>query len=284
MSPVHSGAGNSAVAKIPFLFGAARASALPGPLLVGLMVELGGSPAAAKGVLHRMVTHDQLSLTRHGRVGVYRLAGQLLGGVVAIRDGAFPPSIRWDGTFHLLVHEVPEKKRALRDAIRTAAHRHGYRQLRPGVLISPYDNSAALADMLVNANAVTGRWEIPADEVPAVLTRTFRLDALADRYRAVAEHMRQLAATSRVGAEALLASYEASQEAYQLVMSDRALPREWLGADWPLADLQSALAALQEAVMPEIARHIDQAARESGYADLVEHDHGWDVSPPAGQS
>ncbi|MFW6599537.1 PaaX family transcriptional regulator C-terminal domain-containing protein [Propionibacteriaceae bacterium Y2011] len=275
-----------AIAKVPFLFGAARAVALPGPVLVRLMTELGGTQAAAKGLLHRLVRYGQLSLTRHGRVGVYRMAGDMLRGFEALRgEMTVPPEpAGWDGRFHMLVYDIPEVRRDFRDMFRGAAQRNGYRQLRAGVLVSPYDHTGDPSDLSEVISRIrdtdgmvleAGWWE--PENAADVFDRAWQLAEVADRFRRVAAGMRRTAAEAHrlSGEDALVALHEASGEAYLAMLSDRPVPDDVLPADWPRPELMAALAELNQRLWPVAARHVAEVIAESGHADLVEADPAW---------
>ena len=121
-----------ALDKPPFLFAVTGATALPGPALVALMTTLDGSESANKSVLARMVEWGHLDVTRAGRVGVYRLAGTLLDDYEAIATRRRPAP--WDGRLHALILDAADVGTVERERFRSAAARHGYRVLHPGLL------------------------------------------------------------------------------------------------------------------------------------------------------
>lgn len=262
------------------------------------MSELGGSPAAAKALLHRMTRYGQLDLERRGRVGVYRLAGQFRSGVAAVRDDEMPtegtPAGETPGSgaaagptglagsggsarLHLLIYDLPERQRSLREAIRTTAFRHGYRALRPGVLVGTADRSANMSDVLTQASVHAGWWELSHDGAELVLRQAFNLDALAANYRRVADGLRDAASSGAElsGADALRLLYRSGNEAYILLMSDAQLPHDLLPADWPLGELVQALGELHQVASPAVDQFIAEVVAESGHQESVEADPGW---------
>lgn len=259
------------ISKVPFVFGACRARALPGPVLVRLLGDLDQTPAAAKGLLHRLVTYSLLDLTRHGRVGVYRLSGRLREGFESLRDADAPTT--WDGRFHVLVHQIPESRRAERETFVHAALRFGYRQLRPGVLVGLTDASAGLGELLTQAGVVPGWLEVDAPAAADIVDRAWDLPALAQRY-AEAIAAAQRPTLDHQGAEAFRVLFDASTPGYLMLAEEGQLPRWALPPDWPAPRLTAALGELDATLGPAAAAHADAVMSESRYAQLVERDEG----------
>jgi phenylacetic acid degradation operon negative regulatory protein len=173
----------SPAALVAALFGMSGRSALPGPALVALLGDLGLAPPAARRALARMREQGQLVTTPRGRQVDHHLAGAFRASVERLRDDRGESST-WDGSFHTLLHQVPESARPYRDRLRRTAVLVGYAPWQPGVLISPVDRSAALAEVLADAppgaSVVLGRLAVeggfpedgtpgqnPADPTPA---------------------------------------------------------------------------------------------------------------------
>lgn len=268
------GAGRMAsFGKVPFVFGACRAVALPGPVLVRLLGDLGHSEAGAKGVLHRMVGYGLLDLERPGRVGVYRLAGQLRTSYESFRDSTDAPA--WDGRFHTLIYDIPETRRALRESFLAASARFGYRQLRPGVLVALRDTSAGLGELLTIAGVVPGWFAAERNAAAEVISRAWDLDSLTARYRAAIGRLDEARGSDASGAAAFRLVQESSSEAYLLLSEEGTLPWAALPTDWPSAELAAALARTMESLGPAVAEHAESVIAASRYSDLVEADPGW---------
>ncbi|MCD2195958.1 hypothetical protein LQ327_21545 [Actinomycetospora endophytica] len=155
----------SPAALVAALFGMSGGPSLPGPALVALLGDLGLAAPAARRALGRMREQGQLTTTPRGRQVDHHLAGAFRASVERLRDdrGEAPA---WDGSFHTLMHQVPESARPYRDRLRRVAVLVGYAPWQPGVLISPADRSAGLADVLADAPAgasvVLGRLTVDA--------------------------------------------------------------------------------------------------------------------------
>lgn len=273
------------IAAVPFVFGAAESLALPGPVLVRVLAELGASPAAAKALLHRLVGWGLLDLTRHGRVGVYRLAGRLASGFESVTGHRVEQS--WDGRFHVLLYAVPETERRRRDVLRTVAQAHGYRALRPGVLANPWDTSAAFLDEVRVPGLVAGWLEIDRDEAAALVERAWGLSEIrAARLRA-ADDLEHLLGSSLPtdGPGAVRLLYERLGPALELLLADRDVPSALRPDDLGAGRLSALAARLGERLSPLAGPWVAGLAEELGYADLVVADPRWSASDrqPAGQ-
>ena len=163
------------ISAVPYCFGAAEAVGLPGPVLSSLLLALGHTPTGAKALLHRLSGWGLVSSTRHGRVAVHRLAGQLAEGYQQVVSPQ--PQRVWGGTFHTLLYDIPESRRRERDQLRAAAVGHGYRQLRPGVLVSPYDRSAGFLPAF--PGVVAGQLRLSTEAAAVVAERCWDLAASA---------------------------------------------------------------------------------------------------------
>lgn len=265
-----------AFAKVPFLFGATEALALPGPILVHLLGDLGHGAASAKAILHRMVSIGLLDIERHGRVGVYRLSGRMRDGFETLRDGGAGPG--WDGRFHTLVYDVPESQRALRDSFLGAARRFGYRFLRPGVLVGLHDNSAGLGDLLSMASVVSGWWSVDPDASRHLIASAWRLDAVAASQTQAAERLEALRADDLAGAEALAVLQDATADAFGLLSDQADLPASWLPPNWPASRLEAALASAMRELGPAVSAYVHDLIDGSRHRHLVVADPAW-LSP-----
>ena len=257
---------------VPFIFGAAQASALPGPVLVAVITELGATVPAAKGLLNRLVRWGQLDLERRGRLGVYRLSGQMASGYREVRGGKGAQP--WDGRFHVLIYPIDESQRRIRGALRSAALAHGYRSLRPGVLAGPHDTSAAFLPTLTVPGLVTGWLSVDLDEARAMIEQAWGIDRLRDERLAMAAELGGLAAGDLPtdGRAALVLEYRHLAPAYLLLLADLGVPPELLADDVGAGELSRAINALGVRLGPPAARWIGELAAGLGYADLVESD------------
>lgn len=266
-----------AYARAPFVFGVARAVELPGPVLVSLMSDLDGTPAANKALLHRMTATGALELTRAGRVGTYRMAGRLLTGFGAVRGDRALRSAAWDGRFHALVYDIPESRRRERDRFLVAAHEVGYRTVRPGLLIGPTDELDTVGD--TSGLGVQEAWmTFPERDVPDLVARAWRLGEFRAEYdHAVAALQVTLARDLErsAGAEALRTMFEAKAMLTGLLLRDGALPAELTPPDWPAARVRDLVRSVEDRLWPAVLAHVDEVVRTGPHTHLVVSDESW---------
>ncbi|WP_432559067.1 PaaX family transcriptional regulator C-terminal domain-containing protein [Granulicoccus sp. GXG6511] len=266
-----------AFGKVPLAFGTAEARALPGPILIELVRAMdGASEAATKSLLHRMVGFGLLDVERVGRVGVYRLAGRMLVAYEKLRDGARLRSPEpWTGAFHTILYDIPETRRALRDRLRAAAFRLGYRQLRPGVLISPTDESLELETLIEpGLLLLRGRLEVDLPTARRIAAIAWELDRHgALRRQAFARLEATTAATELpTGPELMRLWHEVVQPFADVRFNDGDLPPELLPEDWPGAALQDALGRTTARLAGPLDNHVRAVLARSPHAGLVEPD------------
>jgi len=157
----------------------------------------------------------------------------------------------WDGRWHLVAFAVPEARRAARDALRDHLGLLGGAPSHNGLYVSPHDWSkdvvATAGDLAVAeyvTQATTDRLVVGREADPRALARRlWRLDDLADRYRAFLDRwscvLDSLAAMRRhreplpdtaflPGSLAMALAYKASFDADPLLPAEL-LPRPWPG-------------------------------------------------------
>lgn len=264
--------GPSAVA---FVFGVLQAEAVPGPVLVSLINEIGMTEPATRTMLSRMVQAGQLTVTRHGRLAVYRLAGGFRDQFNRVRHGDEPQ--HWTGYFHSIVYEIPETLRADRDALRDRAAQAGFGTVRPGLLIGLADPAdwidqwSERADILVEP--ATLHCSVPTARRLAM--SAWSLDEIAAEQQEYLDRMRRIADQCSDGppppAESftLLNSVMRSLAGLYLVMPS--VPDELTPPDWPGRLIPAALGLVAQLIGPPAARHAQEAVIALGLDHLVEH-------------
>lgn len=126
-------------AAVGVAFGVLEAVTLPGPVLIGVLADLGVSESAARATLARMVRGGELESRHYGRIALYRLAGRHLQLFNHIRENPVGP--QWTGSFHTVVYDIAESDRQMRDEVRRRAFELGYGSPRPGLLLALADRS-----------------------------------------------------------------------------------------------------------------------------------------------
>ncbi len=229
---------------IGFLFGALSATELSGTVLVGLLGGLGLNEAAARNALTRMVGVRALASRRVGRARVYFPSDRLLGKYRQVLGKG--PNQDWDGIFHCLVYDIPERERTYRDRFRYIAEFSSYSPLRPGVLISPRVHSEHLRT-LISERPLGTRVHVtqlrPVDEAQAkqLAQEAWDLPDLARRYErlttVIEDELGKGLAPEADSSEWLWGQVDRWRRLYREVIrlqfADPALPDELLPPDWP---------------------------------------------------
>jgi phenylacetic acid degradation operon negative regulatory protein len=242
---------------VPFLFGLAECEELPGPALVRLLVDLGMTQGAARTLLTRMQQNGQISAQRHGRPSRYRLAGQFLEAFRRIRDDhSAAQAAGWDGSFHAVLYQVPERERAFRDRLRRMATFAGYGILQQGVLVCPTDRRAALAEILAEqpTDSVVhfARLELDRTAAAQVAYQAWDLGPLAAHYREQAALLRAALPSKPPPPDATTLHRHAERISPVLVdlLRAPALPPDLFPPGWPLPELRAALTQTQALYVP----------------------------------
>lgn len=250
------------VGLVGFLFGVTGRATLPGVVLRRLLEDLGLSPDASRALLSRMCRHGQLAGDRRGRSVDYRLAGEFAQGFERIRDQVMAQPTAWPGHFHAVLYQVPEHQRGFRDALRRTAVLAGYGLLQQGVLISPTDRSAQLADVLIArpsdthvwtttlgmelegaAGAASLAWDLP-DRARLYRCHTERLTRQADAHSRPGRPRGRPATSS--GPEALRDYVDTLLPALTDTLREPRLAATLMPAHWPGPALRQAIARFND--------------------------------------
>jgi phenylacetic acid degradation operon negative regulatory protein len=250
---------------VPFLFGVAGAldrAELPGPVLVTLLGDMGLTMPAARALIARMQRDGQLAGNRRGRTVDYRLAGAFAESFHRIQTGA--TGAPWQGFFHAVLYQVPERHRAFRDLLRRTGHFVGYGLLQQGVLISPADRRDRLAQVLArtprDAQVHFARLHLDTADAARAAYTAWDLDALDRRYRAHARTLRA-ALTRRTtppapDGRALRRFANLLSGPLVDTLRSTGLPAELAPADWSLPDLRTAIQDVYHRYLPPSAAYL----------------------------
>ncbi|GAA3222241.1 hypothetical protein GCM10017691_08090 [Pseudonocardia petroleophila] len=248
-----------------FVLGAARvppSPPLPGPVLVRMLGDLGVAEGAARSTVLRLRRAGSITSVRMDRTVGYAPSASVLSG--HRRHAAGSAAAEWDGEFHTLLVQVPERRRGFRDALRRAAHTAGYRGLGPGLLIAPTDRRAELAPTLdrapKDAQVLPGHLRLSVEDSRTVAERLWGLDQLGARYRVLADAAHTAAARARTdpptGPDALRALAAATLPIYEAIRDDPELPTQLLAPDWPQHRVRVALTEALRALVPGVDEYV----------------------------
>lgn len=251
-----------AVGLVPFLFGASRRDRLPGLVLTRLLVDLGQSESAARGLLARMRREGQIGGVREGRQTHYELVGNFAAAFRRMRDGVAVPE--WRGRFHVLLHQVPEDQRAYRDRLRRHARFVGYGTMQPGVLVCAENRADRLGPVLdprpPGAVVHTGWLSMDDEQARDVARRAWELDELAVQLRRHRDRLRAAldeAGDPPPGPETLRAYAATVGPTYGVFLSVPVLPPVLMPDDWPLPDTLAVLGRVVARYSPPTHAYVE---------------------------
>jgi phenylacetic acid degradation operon negative regulatory protein len=267
------------VSVVPFLFGVALRSRLPGTVLVRLLVDVGASESAARSVLARLRREGAVVGHRRGRNADYELAGLVGSAFTRVKavgnpDRVAAPTPRvWAGEFHGLLFSVPEELRSHRDRLRHAARLAGYAPLRPGLMVAAWDGWPALAEVVAELPDRTSMYPVslrmsPEDARRAAI-EAWSLPAVATTTEALIARLLEAtrsAADTAPGPDALRRYVWLALPAYHSFVGIPQLPPELLPADWPVPRLVAALAEVRDGLGQAAEAYVAGVLADAGAA------------------
>lgn len=210
--------------------------------LVALLDCFGIPPATARVAAARLRKEGWLAADREGRETVYSLtpgAWQMLDdGRSRIFQRANGP---WDGQWHMVIYQVPETERALREQLRRRLAWLGFGPLSPSVWLSPHDRSQQVRDEFAASSTVqldTFRSRSAGNEADRdIAARAWDLPALDRDYRDLLSRYAPRLAGYRAGSlddrAALVERMRLIYDYRHFPFRDPDLPAELLPEGWP---------------------------------------------------
>ena len=259
-------------------FGCLRAQGLPGPVIVGVLAEHGYSSSSVHNQLVRMVQRNILTSERLGRVSIYRLSPRILSGFMDIAGDREEPT--FEGRFHCVMYSIPESARMQRDRFQYVSRMLGYRQLRPGLLLSFADLSDALSAQL--PAVVEPGWCEYATIEPADMASAKRRTARAFDVESATLELppleSELAALSQDGSQPggglpempLVKFFDIYFQVARAVMTHPILPSELVGSDQPALRFRTLMDRCNLEYYLRFDQQILECAGSSSAFDLIE--------------
>ncbi|WGW11384.1 PaaX family transcriptional regulator C-terminal domain-containing protein [Saxibacter everestensis] len=261
---------------VAFVFGALGASVLTGPVLIRMLRGLYIGESAARNILTKMRNMQTLDVSKTGRTPVYRLGHGLTEKYREIEGTA--GRVAWDGSFHSLIYDIPERQRAFRDRFRYLAQYTGYGLIRPGVMICPEDRLHRVAHFLrerpAGTNLFTARLDVHSlREARRMASVAWDLEPLAAGYRETLGTIRRARDDGfKAGAdngywEGFVRWNRLYQELLTLQLADPELPEELLPMDWPRSRFSESLHQLNSSWGPKIQPFLRTVAAQMDPAE-----------------
>src|SRR5581483_7016544 len=223
-----------------------RNEQLPSAALVALLAEFGVSDTAARAALSRLVRHDLLVTSKHGRQTFYRLSDRA---VQVFNEGSRRifsfglQSRAWDGVWSLVAFSIPEENRQLRYVLRDRLRWLGFAPLYEGLWISPHDSlseaASQLAELSIRTTTMFRAHVVEGTPEAGLPRQAWDLDALRAQYQQFIDAVQPLEARLREGIfspeEALKSRTRIMDTWRSFPAMDPDLPDEILPPDWPRA-------------------------------------------------
>ena len=215
--------------------------------LIELVRPLGFSANAIRLGLSRMSRYGVFNIRKAGRRSFYSLSPKGMEWMEKGRMRAFEAEHkRWDGKWRLVVYDVPETLRVLRDRIRAKLCSLGFARLSASVWISPHDLRSEIINFVRNNRTDKYVEMFEAEYVGFRSARVFAvyiwdIKGLENRYRAfvrkyttLRSKFERLANTrsSMDPAECFAERFCLTAEYVALRLEDPMLPLELLPANW----------------------------------------------------
>lgn len=263
--------GSSSVA---YVFGALHAAAVPGPVLVSLLGDLGMAETACRTALSRLVRAGALSSTRWGRVAIYRMEGGYADLFLRIRSSDEPPG--WDGHFQSVVYDIPETRRRDRDSLQERAVQAGFGMPRPGLLIG-FSEPAGWCRSWLNRTDLfveQGRLSCSTEAAGRLAARAWDLAASGATAQQLLDRLDRIQRDSAhrmpCPRRAFVVYHELMADFARLVRRVPSLPPEITPTNWPGREIPDRLAEISRLLGPMIDEHAESSTAALGLTDLVE--------------
>ena len=108
----------------------------------------------ARGAVSRLIRAELITIETKSGKRFIRLTekGKVF---LATRMGSIPRSTKWDGRWRIVIFDIPESRRLLRQRLRDALFQIGYVKLQNSVWVHPFDSEEIL--ILLKADYRLGR-------------------------------------------------------------------------------------------------------------------------------
>jgi phenylacetic acid degradation operon negative regulatory protein len=236
--------------------------------LVELLSCFGIQEASARAAAARLRKEGWLAADREGRETVYSLtreAWQMLdeGRARIFRRASGP----WDGQWHMVIYQVPETERALREQLRRRLAWLGFGPLSPSVWVSPHDRGRQVTEDFAGNPAVqldTFRSRSEGNGADrGIAARAWDLAALDRDYRDLLGRYAPRMAGYRAGAlddrASLVERMRLIYDYRHFPFRDPDLPAELLPDDWPGRQAHDAFLQAHGLLRVPAERAVDKA-------------------------
>ena len=238
--------------------------------LTELMVAFGVEPATIRVSMSRLKKEGWFTTRRDGRETVYALSDHMLDVLIQGRVRIFRRREEpWAGRWTMVIYQVPESERAVRDQLRKQLAWTGFGQLSPSTWLAPHD-------LWREAKELAFEYEIArmdilwcgsddAEAARELAARCWDLDSLGRDYRnflnTYAHLDNERGNSSKDGRQALVERTRITDDFRRFPFRDPELPHELQPEDWPGPAAFSLFSRVHEQLRPQANAYVESVIR-----------------------
>jgi phenylacetic acid degradation operon negative regulatory protein len=234
--------------------------------LTELMVAFGVEPATIRVSMSRLKKEGWFTTRRDGRETVYGLSDHMLDVLIQGRARIFRRREEpWAGRWTMVIYQVPESERAVREQLRKQLAWTGFGQLSPSTWLAPHDLSREATELA--SDYEMARMDIPwcgSDDAEAardLAARCWDLDSLGRDYRTFLNTYAHLdnerGNSSKAGQQALVERTRITDDFRRFPFRDPELPHELQPEDWPGPAAFSLFGRVHEQLRPQANAYVE---------------------------
>lgn len=238
--------------------------------LTELMVAFGVEPATIRVSMSRLRKEGWFTTRRDGRETVYALSDHLLDVLIQGRARIFRRREEpWAGRWTMVIYQVPESERAVREQLRKQLAWTGFGQLSPSTWLAPHDLSREAKELASEYEIV--RMDIlwcgsdDAEAARDLAARCWDLDSLGRDYRnflnTYAHLDNERGNSSKDGQQALVERTRITDDFRRFPFRDPGLAHELQPEDWPGPEAFSLFSRVHEQLRPQANAYVESVIR-----------------------
>lgn len=240
--------------------------------LTELMAAFGMEPGTVRVSMSRLKQEGWFTTRREGRETVYVLSERMLDILTHGRPRIFRRNVQpWSGRWTMVIYQVPEFDRAVRERLRKQLAWTGFGQLSPSTWLAPHDLSKEAKD--IAARNKRARFDVlwcgsdNTEEARKLAARCWDLDALGQDYidfLARYTHLdNERSNSSKDGRQALVERTRITDDFRRFLFRDPELPHELQPKDWPGPAAFSLFGRVHEQLEPPARRFVENVIGRS---------------------
>ena len=227
--------------------------------LTELLALFGIEPATVRVTMSRLRKEGWFTTHRIGRETAYCITPELLEILDEGRERIFRRRDEaWEGRWTMVIYQVPESERAVREQLRKRLSWHGFGQLSPSTWMSPHDLTKEVRDFAAEYPLATidalwcGTNNLQQDRDLAA--RCWDLDQLGSDYRSFistyAPRRDEGRNSSKDGRTALMERMEIIGDFRRFPFRDPHLPVELQPEEWPSGEAYQLFGSIHRELGP----------------------------------